>query len=384
MALFPVFGKNPSGARLQKIQQASNYVNDSFQNPVPTSVTLEGASIFKMLKEYRNRPANTVPDRPIPSVRTDLRSLAADSPVIVWFGHSSYLLKVKGLCILVDPVFSGNASPVSFFAKAFPGSNVYGVEDMPEIDMLVLTHDHYDHLDYKTILLLASKVKHFYTSLGVGAHLEYWGIPSGKITELNWWETVTIPFAGELGTTAGQTGTRLPGEFGRVGTDERSSGVTDSTEAVGGVGTLMAAPGRHFSGRGIKRGRTLWSSFVLKVAEYTIFLGGDSGYGEHFKKIGDQYGPFDIAILEAGQYGKNWPYIHMLPEETVKAAQDLRAKILLPVHWAKFTLALHPWNEPIRRVVKAAVQEGVTLATPMIGEPVVLGAPLPQASWWEE
>jgi L-ascorbate metabolism protein UlaG (beta-lactamase superfamily) len=352
MALFPVFGKEPSGDRLQRIQQSSNYVKDSFQNPVPTEVTLKEASFFKMLNDYRNRPVNTAPNHPIPTVRTDLRALPSDMPVIVWFGHSSYLLKVNGVHILVDPVFSGNASPVSFFAKAFPGSNVYGVDDLPEIDMVVLTHDHYDHLDYKTILQLVPKTRHFYTSLGVGAHLEYWGIAPEKITELNWWETAVIPD----GTGSGD---------GRKG------------------GTLTATPARHFSGRGIKRGRTLWSSFVLKTGGYSIFLGGDSGFGEHFKTIGDQYGPFDLAILESGQYGKNWPYIHMLPEQTVTAAKDLRARILLPVHWAKFTLSLHPWNEPIQRVVRAAKEKDVTLATPMIGEPVVLGAPLPQTRWWE-
>jgi len=356
MALFPVFGKEPAGVRLQRIQQSFNYVKDSFQNPVPTEVTLKEASILKILKDYRNRPDNTVPNHPIPTVRTDLRNLPSDRPVIVWFGHSSYLLKVNGVHVLVDPVFSGNASPVSFFAKAFSGSDVYGVDDLPEIDMVVLTHDHYDHLDYKTILQLVPKAKHFYTSLGVGAHLEYWGIAPGKITELNWWETAAVPAGAELS----------------VG----KPGVMDGA-------TLTATPARHFSGRGIKRGRTLWSSFVLKIAGYSIFLGGDSGFGEHFKAIGDQYGPFDVAILEAGQYGKNWPHIHMLPEQTVTAAKDLRAKILLPVHWAKFTLALHPWNEPIQRVVRAAVENRVVLTTPMIGEPVILGGPLPQTSWWE-
>ena len=358
MALLPVFGKAPSGPRLGRIQQSANYAKDHFQNAVPTEVTLKGVSIFKMLSEYRNRPPDTRPNQPVPSVRTDLRALPSDMPTIVWFGHSSYLLKIKGVSILVDPVFSGNASPVSFFAKAFPGADVYGVDDLPEIDMVVLTHDHYDHLDYKTILQLAPTAKHYYTSLGVGAHLEYWGIPPEKITELDWWETVEV-LAQRAATPESQ---RL---------------------AVGGA-TLTATPSRHFSGRGTKRGGTLWSSFVLKIAGYTLFLGGDSGYEEHFKKIGDLYGPFDLAILEAGQYGKNWPYIHMLPEQTVMAAKDLRAKVLLPVHWAKFTLALHPWNEPIQRVVKAASASGVMLATPMIGEPVVLGGTLPETRWWEQ
>ena len=357
MALLPTFGKAPSGARLARIKQSPNYVKNQFQNLAPTEVTVKGVSIFSMLKDYRNRPLSTKPNHPVPSVQTDLKALASELPAIVWFGHSSYLIKIKGFTILVDPVFSGNASPVSFFAKAFPGADVYGVDDLPEIDMVLLTHDHYDHLDYNTILQLAPTAKHFYTSLGVGAHLEYWGIPLKKITELDWWETATV-------------------------SEERAATPGSQRLATGGA-TLTATPARHFSGRGTKRAGTLWSSFVLKIAGYTLFLGGDSGYGEHFKKIGDLYGPMDLAILESGQYGKNWPLIHMLPEETVQAAKDLRAKVLLPVHWAKFTLALHPWNEPIQRVVKAAAGTGIALATPLIGEPVILGAPLPQTSWWE-
>jgi L-ascorbate metabolism protein UlaG (beta-lactamase superfamily) len=350
MALFTVLGKAPSGARLQRILHSPDSKEGVFQNLTPTPVTAEGVGFFKMLGEYRRRPKDTVPDRPLPSVRTDLKALPSDRPVIVWFGHSSYLIKVKEFHILVDPVFSGNASPVSFFARAFPGADVYGVEDLPDIDLVLLTHDHYDHLDYKTILKLIPKTSHFYTSLGVGSHLEYWGIAPSAITELDWWE-----------------GTRIDGT-GR-GIEKEIS--------------LTATPARHFSGRGIKRGRTLWSSFVLNIDGYTLFLGGDSGYGSHFAAIGDRFGPFDLAILECGQYGKNWPYIHMLPEQTVAAAIDLRAKKLLPVHWGKFTLALHPWNEPIRRVTAEAEKKGIPILTPLIGEAVIPDREYLNKKWWE-
>lgn len=301
----------------------------------------EGASLPGMIWEFMNKSRDTAPPAALPSVRTDLRSGA--EPVVVWFGHSSYFIKLAGLTVLVDPVFCGHASPFSFMTKAFPGTDVYGVDDLPEIDMVVITHDHYDHLDYKTMQRLATKGRHFYTSLGVGSHLEYWGIAASAITELDWWDEV----------------------------------------AVGDGGVLTATPARHFSGRGFRRGRTLWSSFVLRVGGYTLFLGGDSGYGLHFKMIGDRFGPMDLAILECGQYGKDWPDIHMLPEKCVTAAGELRAKVLLPVHWGKFSLSLHPWDEPVRRVVAAARGKGLVLATPMIGEPVVLGGPLPQAAWWE-
>ena len=264
--------------------------------------------------------------------------------MVVWFGHSSYFIKVNDLTILVDPVFSGHASPVSFYGRAFPGTDVYGVSDLPDVDVVVITHDHYDHLDYKTMRQLAPKARYFYTSLGVGSHLEYWGIEGSRITELDWGE---------------------------------------SASASGGAATLTAMPARHFSGRGLRRGQTLWSSFVLKTGGYCLFLGGDSGYGPHFKGIGDQYGPFDLAILECGQYNENWPDIHMTPEETVTAALDLGAKLLLPVHWGKFTLSLHPWDEPVRRIVKAAAIAGVPLTTPLIGEPVIVGGAFPREAWWE-
>ncbi len=363
MAIFPVFGKNPDGARQQRIEQSPQYSEGAFRNQTPTEVTLKGTNLFKMLNEYRHRPPDTAPGRPIPSVITDLLTLPSGPPVIVWFGHSSYLIKVGNFHILVDPVFSGNAAPFTFFAKAFPGANVYGVKEMPPIDMLLLTHDHYDHLDYATVMGLVPTTRHIYTSLGVGSHLEYWGVPAEKITELDWGETACI--------------------------DGRAAAIGQRT-VIDGTGrgtretiTLTATPARHFSGRSFVRGRTLWSSFVLKIGGFSLFLGGDSGYERHFRAIGDQYGPFDIALLECGQYGKNWPYIHMLPEDTVKAATELRANYLLPVHWGKFTLALHAWDEPIRQVTAEAAKRGLPVTTPLIGEPVILGQVYPDKRWWE-
>lgn len=336
------FGKAPAGKRLARIEQSPNYREGSFQNVEPTEVTLKNASFVKMMKDFLNKPSTTVPPSEIPSVKTDLKTLKADKPTIVWFGHSSYLIKSKHINILVDPVFSGNASPISLFAKAFPGTDTYAVEDFPPIDMLILTHDHYDHLDYQTIGKIDAKVKKIYTSLGVGAHLEHWGISPDKITEFDWWE---------------------------------SHKIADDIE-------MTATPARHFSGRSFTRGKTLWSSFVLKIHGYNIFVGGDSGYDSSFAKIGEKYGPFDIAMLETGQYGAEWPYIHMLPEETVMAAKALKAKVLLPVHWGKFVLANHEWNDPIKRVVKNAAENKLNLTTPLIGEPVVVDSLYPQKIWW--
>jgi L-ascorbate metabolism protein UlaG (beta-lactamase superfamily) len=338
-----IFGKLPFGERLEKIQQSPQYKDGAFSNLSPTPVMAEDSSFWKTLKSYLNKPKDTTPSATIPSFKTNLHTLESDAPVIIWFGHSSYLLRINGFNILVDPVFSGNAAPVSFMVKAYPGSDIYTVADLPPIDILLLTHDHYDHLDYTTIMLLKAKVKMVVTALGVGSHFEYWGFDKNIITEFDWWDAHTV----------------LPGL------------------------QLTAAPARHFSGRGIKRGKTLWTSFILKTATHHIYIGGDSGYDRHFKEIGDKYGTFDIAILESGQYNAHWPHIHMMPEDTVQASIDLKAKVLLPVHWGKFTLSLHPWNEPPRRIVRKATELQMGITTPMIGEPVVLDRHYPTTHWWE-
>ncbi len=338
-----VFGKKPKAERLEKIKLSENYRNGSFQNLSKTEVMLPESSAFKVLREYYTKPKDTKPFNDLPFVKTDLYNLTNKKPVIVWFGHSSYFIQINGFKILVDPVFSGNASPLSFFGKSFKGSNEYKVEDFPEIDLLIITHDHYDHLDYKTVKKLESRVNKVITSLGVGESLESWGFKKEKITELDWWKT----------------------------------------EKINNNLTITAAPARHFSGRGFKRGLTLWSSFILEFNDHKIYVGGDSGYDSHFKTIGDQYGPFDIAILEVGQYGKNWPYIHMMPEETVAAAKDLKAKVLLPVHWGKFVLSTHSWYEPIKRVTAEADKQKQKIVTPMIGEPLYFLDDVEFDKWWE-
>ena len=336
------FGKDPAEARLDRIKDSPHYRDGVFQNLEQTAVMRENASYVGMMNDFFHKDKANIPPQALPSVQTDLKALSDEKPTIVWFGHSSYLIKSQGVTILVDPVFSGNASPVSFFGKSFPGSDVYGVDDMPNIDCLILSHDHYDHLDYKTITQLIPKVKKFYTALGVGAHLERWGAPADKIVEFDWWEHQSV--APEI--------------------------------------DLTAVPARHFSGRSFARGRTLWTAFVLKLHGYSLFLGGDSGYGKHFAEIGQKYGPFDLAILECGQYGKDWPNIHMFPEEVARAGQDLRAKTILPVHWAKFALSIHAWNEPIQRLMKAAKEMNVDVTTPKIGEPLVVNSLYPRTVWW--
>ncbi len=338
------FGKLPSGARLEKVKSSSHYQNGRFINIIETPLIAKGSSYWKLMTKFLGKGINRAPEKPIPFVKTNLTSDVARNPRIIWFGHSSYLISLHGKNILVDPVFSRRASPVQYAGmKSYEGTNEYTADDMPEIDLLVISHDHYDHLDYHSIVALRSKVKQFCTPLGVGQHLTHWGIDENKITELDWWQSHSF----------------LPGV------------------------EIIATPARHFSGRGFTNNKTLWASFVLKTNEYRIFIGGDSGYDNSFKDIGIKYGPFDLAMLECGQYDVQWPSIHMMPEEVAQAGVDLQAKVLMPVHWAKFTLALHPWKEPMDRLTKKAALLGVKLTTPVVGEPVVLNEVYPAQQWWK-
>jgi L-ascorbate metabolism protein UlaG (beta-lactamase superfamily) len=335
------FGKLPSGEELNKIEASPNYRDKSFQNLVPAKLFVD-ESMMKILWKFMTKQ-NASPAKPLPSIKTNLKNLADDLPVIIWFGHSSYLIKINGKHILVDPVFSGHASPFSFTTKSFAGTNIYNVEDLPEIDMLLISHDHYDHLDYKTVRQLIPKTKIVCTSLGVASHLIYWGFDKNKIIEFDWWNEHVL--------------------FSDL--------------------KFTAVPARHFSGRSFVRNKTLWSAFVLQTNNYSLFLGADSGYGDHFKLIKEKFSSFDIAILECGQYNTAWHDIHMLPEETAQACVDLHAKVLMPVHWGKFSLSLHTWDEPIKRLCIKADELKIKLVTPMIGEPVIIDKTYPDKKWWE-
>lgn len=340
----PAFGKQPSGKRLERIKKSPNYSNNSFQNISETPMMQPGVTTSKIVKEmfFKKHP-NRSPHKILPYIKPSYFLQPETIPEITWFGHSSYLLQVDGINILVDPVFSERASPVSYAgSKAFEGSNVFSADDLPGIDIVVITHDHYDHLDYHVIKKLKNYCPLFITSLGVGAHLEYWGVLAKKIVELDWWETYTSK---------------------------------DGLE-------FTATPSRHFSGRTFSRNKTLWSSFVLIGKNSKIYIGGDSGYDSHFATIGEKFGPFDLVILENGQYNEMWSHIHMFPEETIQAAIDLKAKILFPVHWGKFSLSIHSWNEPINRVTKAANATGVKIIHPSLGERIPINTDTSANEWW--
>ncbi|MDR7212524.1 MBL fold metallo-hydrolase [Flavobacterium piscis] len=342
----PKFGKEPSGQRLNLIQKSPQFKNGKFENKSNTPQITEGYSYFEVFSEFffkkkeRRNPVDL-----FPSVKTNLLTLSIDEDIMVWFGHSSYFIQIEGKRILVDPVFSGNASPIPGTTKSFKGTDIYTVDELPVIDYLLITHDHYDHLDYETILQLKSKTKTIICGLGVGSHFEYWGFPTQNIIEKDWNEKI-----------------------------EPDPDIT-----------LHITPARHFSGRSYKRCTTLWLSFVLETKNFKMYLGGDSGYDTHFAEIGNQFGPFDIAILDNGQYDIKWKYIHSLPEEVIQAAKDLKATRLFPVHSSKFPLSNHPWDEPLKKITELNrnSQNPIPLITPMIGELVYLkNENQPFKAWW--
>jgi L-ascorbate metabolism protein UlaG (beta-lactamase superfamily) len=341
----PKFGANPKGKRLEMVQASPNYKDGAFVNRSYTPELTEGYSMGKVMFDFLFRKGSrTTPKGIIPSVHTDLKNLPAGD-WLVWFGHSSYLIQTDGIKVLVDPVFSGNASPVPGSTKAFKGSDVYKVDDMPEIDYLFISHDHYDHLDYETMKKLKGKVKKVICGLGVGAHLEKWGYEPENIIEMDW-DTAIEP----------QSGVKIYG--------------------------LTA---RHFSGRSLKRDQTLWMSYVLQSPKRKIFIGGDGGYDKHFKEIGALHGLIDLAIIENGQYNEAWKAIHFMPGENLQAAIDLKAKRLMPVHSSKFDLAMHDWDEPLKEMVRLNQEIGLPLVTPKIGEPVNLNDTTQVfTEWWRD
>lgn len=343
----PMFGKAPNGARLERLKQSPNYKDGKFQNIHFTPTLTEGYSMLGVIYEQLfGKFPDRIPKNPIPSVKINLKNLNLNENLLVWFGHSSYFLQLDEKKFLVDPVFSGNASPIPGSVKAFKGSNEYQAEDLPEIDYLLISHDHYDHLDYPTIIKLKGKVSTIICGLGVGAHFEHWGFDPKQIIEKDWYETEILADGIKIHTT----------------------------------------PARHFSGRGFVRNNTLWLSFVLETPSHKLFLGGDSGYDTHFAEIGKKYGPFDLAILENGQYNLAWEAIHTLPDQFVKAAAELNAKRVMPVHSSKFALAQHAWYEPLNDVSNFYKKGNYDydLIIPMIGETVAIDdAGQVFSDWWK-
>lgn len=299
---------------------------------------------LQMYWKFFFEKAEKYPSTPLPQNKlrySELFDGKSEGLKAAWLGHSSLLINIDGYSILTDPVFERKVSPIgpSRFNKNLP----LKLSELDTIDIVIISHDHYDHLNKYSIQKLEKKTGVFVVPIGVGERLRKWGMPSEKIVELNWWGE--FKFSQEL--------------------------------------TITATPAQHFSGRGLwDKNSTLWASWVIKSSKHSIFFSGDSGYFQGFKGIGDQYGPFDVTFLECGAYNKHWSNVHMFPEETVQAHFDLKGSILQPIHWATFNLSLHSWYEPIERLISSAFDRGAKISVPKIGEIVNYSAQLHPDLWW--
>ena len=339
------FGRAPQGERLRRIEASPHYHNGRFECLEPVTSTLEGETMpqafYKMIFDDKT---DRVPAQPIPTQKTDLRALPADLDCVVWLGHSSYYLQLAGRRILIDPVFSAYGSPIWFINRAFAGSSVYSASDMPLIDVLLMSHDHWDHLDYPTVMALREQIKDIVCPLGVGEYFEQWGFDLAHVHEEDWFTAVDL----------------------------------------GGGLSVHVLPSQHFSGRFLTQNNTEWCGFALTSPMHQVYLSGDGGWGGHFRSIGAQFGGFDLAIMENGQYNQAWHRIHLLPEETVQAAVDVGARRVLLAHNSKFALARHKWYEPMQQVAAMSDGQPYALLTPEIGQLVTYDSqPKDFARWWE-
>ena len=319
------------------------FVDGKFRNPVAVKKHSLGETIKLMWNFAFHKRPDTVPSGAIPvSVLTRAQLLAAPDKSLFRLGHSTLLLKLHNEFYLTDPVFSERASPVQWAGPARFHASPISIAELPPIKAVILSHDHYDHLDRAAILALDAKTAHFITPLGVGQRLIGWGVGAAKVQQLDWWESTQI------------------------------RGVT-----------LVATPAQHFSGRSLSDANsTLWASWVIQYQGLKVFFSGDTGYFAGFKDIGAKYGPFDVAMLETGAYDQQWPDVHMQPEQTLQAFLDLGGTWLMPVHNGTFDLSLHAWREPFDRIAALAAERGVPLATPGMGERLDLSAPHAGQQWW--
>ncbi|SOE19680.1 L-ascorbate metabolism protein UlaG, beta-lactamase superfamily [Spirosomataceae bacterium TFI 002] len=345
--LSPQFGGKHSSEAKARYAKSGIYKEGKFLNQIPTDMSMDFASLVSITKDFIKGVPNSAPDFEVPIHKVDSLDLTKKDTItkLIWFGHSAFLLQMDDKNILIDPMLGNVPSPHPWLGKGrYQKELPIEIEQLPVIDAIIISHDHYDHLDYGSIQKLKAKTKTFLVPLGVGAHFEAWGVPKENIHELNWWDEIKL----------------------------------DNIK-------LAFTPSRHFSGRGMgDRFSTLWGSWVITGSKDNIYFSGDGGYGPHFKEVGEKYGPFNFAMMECGQYNEKWADIHMMPEETVQAAIDVKSELFMPIHWGSFTLALHSWTDPVERVIAKANELQMPIYIPRIGEEIIIGKEMPRSKvkWW--
>ncbi len=338
----PQFGGEPEGARLERIKKSPEYSGTRFENKPPQSKNDE---IIKTIQLYMQGQVRK-PKSEIPVIDITARDLAmpADTGLSAhWLGHASVLVEINGVRLLTDPVLSDRVSPLPIGPTRLHRAPIE-MEDLRGVDAVLISHDHYDHLDMPTIQTLAQKGSHFFVPLGIGAHLERWGVQPEQVHEMEWWQSV---------------------DFKNI--------------------TINCTPARHYSGRKKMSNSTLWSSWFVKGSGRSFYFSGDTGYSPHFREIKSRLGTVSMTLMKIGAYGdpESWNDIHMNPEDAIRAQLDLGAEVLLPVHWATFNLAYHAWSEPILRTLEAASGKPVTVITPRIGERFTYGSPFTNVEWYK-
>ncbi len=344
--LFSQFGAKVTDELATRYSRSPNWDGAKFNNLVSTTMDIDLQSLPKILHEQFCNREGREPENPLAATALNWESFSAKSaqPKFIWYGHSAILINIGAKIIFIDPMMGSNASPIApWKTSRFTGSLLHILEQIPHIDIVLMSHDHYDHLDLDSINIIRSKTGRWITALGVARHLEKWGVAPDSISELDWWEDISTP------------------EF-----------------------KITFTPTRHFSGRGARdRAKSLWGGWVITTDKDRIYFSGDSGYGEHFKEVGKRLGPFDIGFMECGQYNENWKQIHMTPEESVQAALDAGVQKALPVHWAGFALAMHTWTDPVVRFTEAAQAQSLSAVIPKIGS-VFAADTVFKKPWWPE
>lgn len=338
------FGGKITANERKKMQQSSHWHKNKFINLEKTGIDISIFDIPKLLFTFIKGNKNKRPQKPLAILPFDKEKFTADlKPKFVWYGHSAVLLQLDGKNILIDPMFGQDCSPVGPVRSwRFSQNTLAIIDQLPPIDIVLLTHDHYDHLDYNSIQKLLPKTQHFIVGLGIAKHLVLWGADQSKITELDWWQNKTI-------------------------------------ENI----SIDYTPSRHFAGRGLTdRARSFWGGFVIKSKQHQVFWSGDGGYGAHFKEIGKKYGAFDIAFVECGQYNEKWKQVHMLPEESAQVAEDVNAQKVVAVHWGGFSLAPHAWQEPIQRFTQANKNKNAQSIQAQLGEIIYFTENYCNTDWW--